>query len=102
MTLRDGRAGYSGGVPSWADTETMKWLLIAGGIFLLLCVWPVVKFVQALVAKVLVVALLVALAVAFWLQRTALADCAQTCECSVFGIEVEIPAQVREQHPSCA
>lgn len=64
--------------------------VIAIGILVLLAV-TFAFLVKQVVGKIVAVLALCALAVAVYLQRDALTDCAQDCSCSFFGLDVEIP-----------
>lgn len=83
---------------SWLDPETLRWLLllpiglVAAGLYL------VVRFVGKFLARIALVVVLAGLGVSLWMQRAALADCVETCECTMFGRAVQIPA---DRNPNC-
>ncbi|MBA3522989.1 MAG: hypothetical protein H0T85_00210 [Geodermatophilaceae bacterium] len=75
-------------IPNALDVSTMSTasLVIIGA--LALVALAVLLLAGKLVLKLVVVALVVVLAVAVYDQRSALADCPQTCSCSFFGYDV--------------
>lgn len=82
---------------TWINSDNLRWVLAAAAVIALIGLWPLIQFVQSLIVKTVAAAICVLLAVGFWTQRTALADCAKQCECSLFGFEVEVPAAARER-----
>lgn len=51
----------------------------------------VVRMVQKMVVRVVVVGLLAGLAVYVWYERDELGECNETCACSVAGFDVQVP-----------
>lgn len=88
----------SGQWASWLDTETLRWLLLAPIGLVAAGLYLVVRFVGKFLMKVALVVVLVGLGASLWLQRADLADCAETCSCTLFGRAVQIPA---ETNPNC-
>jgi len=78
-------------VPDWLDAATLEWVILAviGGLMIGLVM--VTRFIHKVITRLLFYLVLVGLAGALWVQRGELQDCAQTCECTLFGQEVEIP-----------
>ncbi len=66
--------------------------------FLVVGLLLVGRFIRKVVLKAALVAALIGLGVALWIQRAELSDCADTCSCTLFGREVRIPA---DKHPNC-
>lgn len=72
------------------DVDTVSTIaVIAIGVLILLAV-TFAFLMKKIVGKVIAVLVLCALAVAVYLQRDALSDCARDCSCSFFGMDVEI------------
>ncbi len=85
-------------IPDSVDPDQLRTIVILVILALLVVMFLVVRFVQKLVMKGVMLAVLAGLGVALWAQRADLADCAQTCSCSLFGQDVEVPA---DQNPRC-
>ena len=85
----------------WINSENLQWILIVAVLAVLLLLWPVLKFVQQVIAKTVLAVLVVALSIVLWTQRASLTDCAKNCECDFLGIEIEIPAEVKKRHSGC-
>lgn len=80
------------------DVETIKTVsLIVIGVLILLAVLSAVV-IKAIVGKLIALVVIIALAVAVWVQRDNLTNCVQSCQCTFFGFEVEIPQQVKDQY----
>ena len=58
---------------------------------LLYLMYVVVRFVQRVVLKLVLFALLAGFGVSLWVQRADLEECARTCECRLYGQTVEVP-----------
>ncbi len=82
----------------WLDTEKLRWLLLAPIGLVVVGLYLVVRFVGKFLMKVALVVVLVGLGVSVWLQRADLAECAETCSCTLFGRAVQIPA---DKNPNC-
>ncbi len=85
-------------IPDSVDPDQLRTIVILVILAILVLMFLVARFVQKLVIKGAVLAVLAGLAVGLWVQRGDLADCAETCECSLFGMDVEVPA---DQNPRC-
>lgn len=70
-----------------ATADTASWIGL--GVLALLAV-AAILLVTKFFAKVVVVAIIATLAIAIWTQRADLAACPRTCDCSVFGYQLEI------------
>lgn len=88
----------SGQWASWLDTDTLRWLLLAPIGLVAAGLYLVVRFVGRLLMKVALVVVLVGLGTLTWFQRADLADCAETCSCTLFGRTVQIPPST---NPNC-
>ncbi len=78
-------------MPSWLDPDTLRWVILVAIAVVLVVMFMVVRFVQKLVVKVAMFAVLAGLGLSLWIQRDDLQDCADTCACSLYGQDVEIP-----------
>ncbi len=78
-------------LPDWLDPELLTWLILVVIAVLLYLMYVVVRFVQKVVLKVVLFALLAGIGLSLWVQRSDLEDCARSCECSLYGQTVEIP-----------
>ena len=76
----------------------MAELLDQSGIAVILVgMFVVVRFIQKVVTKLVIFAVLAALGLSLWVQREELSNCARECKCTLYGREVQIPAsQIRE------
>ena len=83
----------------WIDAESLQPIITgvigALGILAIVLMWVV----RRLLLRLLVLAIIGALAASLWLQRADLQDCVDTCSCRLFGQEIAIPA---DANPSCA
>ncbi len=79
-------------IPDSIDPGQLRTIVIFVILALIVVMFLVVRFVQKLVMKGVMLAVLAGLGVALWAQRADLGDCAETCSCSLFGQDVEIPA----------
>jgi hypothetical protein len=80
-------------VPDQLDADTLRWAIPVVVAVLLVAMFLVVRFVQRLVLKVVLFAALAGFGLALWIQRADLEDCAVTCSCTLFGVDVEIPPE---------
>ncbi len=89
-------------LPSWLDTNTLQWLILAVIAVLVVSMLVIVRFIQKLVMKTALIAVVVGLGLSLWVQRANLDDCLLTCECSLYGKEVrvtydQLPQVVRDR-----
>ncbi|HEX7095183.1 MAG TPA: hypothetical protein VF183_04835 [Acidimicrobiales bacterium] len=85
-------------LPDWIDPDNARTIALAVGIAALVLIVVVLRFVQKLVLKLAITAVLALVAILAWAERADLGDCAKTCECNLLGFDVEISA---DQNPSC-
>jgi len=78
-------------LPEWLDPDLLKWIILVVIAVVLYLMYVVVRFVQRVVLKMVLFALLAGIGVSLWVQRTDLEDCARSCECSLYGQTVEVP-----------
>lgn len=79
-------------MPDWLDSEVLQDVSVGVLVALAVGALLVLRFVTKLVTRLVALALIAAVGVGVWLERDDLGECAETCECSVFGQDVEVPA----------
>ena len=83
----------------WVDAESLQpiitGVIVALGILAMVLMWVV----RRLLLRLMLLAIIGALAASLWLQRADLQDCVETCSCRLFGQEVAVPA---DANPACA
>ena len=82
-------------LPDWLDADTLRWVVLGVIGALLIGMYLTARFVHKIVTRLLLYVVLVGLAGGLWVQRAQLGECANTCECSLFGQEVSIPENRR-------
>ena len=83
-------ARLGGEVPTSIDSGTAQQVVIG---FMALCVvgvFLVLRTVQKVVVRALLLAILLAVGAGLWVQREQLQDCAGQCSCHVFGRDVTV------------
>jgi hypothetical protein len=85
-------------LPDWLNPDDARNLMVAIGVGALVLIVVVVRFVQKLVMKALLLGLLVVVGGLAWYSRADLADCAKTCDCRILGQDVKIPT---DKYPQC-
>ena len=83
----------------WLDAESLRHVIIGAMVVLAVVAAFVIKAVRRLLLQVVLVVITMALAVSLWLQRADLGDCAATCSCSLYGLDVTVPASA---NPNCS
>ncbi len=78
-------------LPDWLDPDLLQWIILVVIAVLLYLLYVVMRFVQRAVLKGALFVLLAGVGVSLWVQRTDLENCARTCECSLYGQDVEVP-----------
>ena len=82
-------------LPDWLSAERLQWILLAAIALNIVAIYLVAKFVRKLITKFLLFVLLVGLGLSLWIQRDDLQDCVSTCECRLYGQDVEVPPERR-------
>ncbi len=82
-------------LPEWLDAERLQWIILAVLAVLLYGMYLVTRFVRQVITKFLLFVLLAGVGLSLWIQRADLQECAQTCECSLYGEDVTIPEDRR-------
>ena len=78
-------------LPTSFSPDTLRTIGLVVLVVLLLGTFLVLRFVQRMVLKVVLVGLFVGLGVFVWWERADLHDCVKTCACSVAGLDVQVP-----------
>ena len=82
-------------LPEWVDPESLQWAILASIGLVVYVMFLVVRFVQKAVTKFLLFVILAGVGLSLWIQREDLENCVETCECSLYGATVGIPADAR-------
>jgi hypothetical protein len=85
---------YAPGVlPDSLDPADLRNLSLAGIALVALAVVATLRFIQKLVLRLVVVAVLVVLGASLWVQRDELSSCRTTGSCTFFGQDVHVPTR---------
>lgn len=87
-------------LPDWFDPDKLQTIFSGSVLVLAVVAIVVARFVGKMLIKAVVLLVLVAVAATIWLQRDQLSECAETCECQVFGFDVAIPEA--DRLPQCS
>ncbi|MEM9202580.1 MAG: hypothetical protein AAGC53_13005 [Actinomycetota bacterium] len=82
-------------LPEWLDADRLQWIILGFIAVLFVAMFMVMRFIRQLITKFLLFVLLAGFGFSLWLQRADLQQCAETCECSLYGEEVAIPVDRR-------
>ena len=86
-------------LPSWADVDNLRTIILVALVVVVVVMLLVVRFVQKIMLKLTLLAVLGLVVGVGWWQRADLSDCAKTCSCRVLWQDVEIPTS---KNPACA
>lgn len=78
-------------LPDWLDPELLTWIILVVIAVVLYLMYVVVRFVRRTLLKVVLFAALAGVGLSLWAQRADLDNCARTCECSLYGQDVNVP-----------
>lgn len=78
-------------LPESLDPDTLRQLAIGALVVLAVVAFLVLRFVQKIMLRLVVLVLVIALGIGVWFQRAELGDCAKTCDCKMFGFDVQVP-----------
>ena len=78
-------------IPESLDADTLRWIILVVLAMIVVGMYAVIRFVQKRVTRGLMLALLVVIGIALYVERENLADCVDTCSCTLFGQDVQIP-----------
>ena len=76
-------------LPEWADPKTLQWIALAAIAVTFYVMFKVMRFVQRMMMRAVILVVLAGLAFGLWIQRAELGDCVDEGKCRLFGIEVE-------------
>ena len=82
-------------LPDWLDPQTLQWAILVVIAVLLYLMYVVARTVRRALTRFLLFILLAGLGLSLWVQRDDLQNCVDTCSCSVYGQDVEIPEDRR-------
>ena len=90
------RRGYRYSPPpmmigDWLGLGSPGEILGAGGVVLLVLALLVIRFIQKLVLRLVLVGLLVVVGIGIYVNRAELAECTRTCSCQVADRQVDVP-----------
>jgi len=78
-------------LPKSLDPDTLRTIGIGALVVLVFGAFIVLRFVQKMVLRVVLLGLLAGLGVFVWWERDNLRHCVPTCSCSVAGYTVQVP-----------
>jgi dolichyl-phosphate-mannose--protein O-mannosyl transferase len=78
-------------IPESLDAETLRWMILVALALIVFAMYAIIRFVQKRVTRALMLALLVVIGIALYVERENLTDCVDTCSCTLFGEDVHIP-----------
>ena len=82
-------------LPDWVDPQTLQWAILGVIAVLLYLMYVVARTVRRALTRFLLFILLAGLGLSLWVQRDDLQNCVDTCSCSLYGQDVEIPEDRR-------
>lgn len=82
-------------LPDWLDPETLQWVILTVIAVLLYLMYVVARTVRRALTRFLIFIVLAGVGLSLWIQRDDLQDCVDTCACSLYGQDVEIPEDQR-------
>ena len=88
---RVARRTLRGVLPRSLDSETLQHIAIGVLIGLAVLCLVILRFVQKLALRLVLVGLVVGLGAFVWAERVDLSHCAQTCNCRLLGHDVHVP-----------
>lgn len=77
-------------LPSFLTPDRLRWIIPLVTLAMLFAAFWVVRFITKLAIKASILGVIAIFLFTLWIQRGDLGDCAKTCECSLYGIEVDI------------
>jgi uncharacterized membrane protein (UPF0136 family) len=86
-------------LPSWAGVDNLRTTALVVLVASVVLFFLVMRFVQKLMLKFVMLGLLALVGFGAWYYRADLGDCAKTCACSIAGQDVKIPA---DKNPACS
>jgi hypothetical protein len=87
-------------LPETFDPELLRNVAIGGLVLVVVIAFLVMRFIQKMVLRVVLLGALFGLGLYVWGQRQELQDCVPTCQCSFLGFDVHIPADATGACPA--
>jgi len=84
-------------LPDWLSADRLQWIILAVIAINIYAMYLVAKLVRKAITKFLLFVLLAGLGLSLWIQRADLQDCVNSCECRLYGQDVEVPAERRPE-----
>jgi hypothetical protein len=78
-------------LPKSLDSESLQRIAIGVLIGLAVLSFIILRFVQKIMLRVILLVIVIGLGAATWAERVDLSHCAQTCSCRLFGRDVHVP-----------
>ena len=78
-------------LPTSLDSESLQRIAIGVLIGLAVLSLLIMRFVQKMAMRLLLLALVIGLGIGVWAQRAEFQQCAKTCNCRLFGKDVRVP-----------
>ena len=75
----------------WLGLGTPTEVVTGSGVVLLVLVLLVVRFIQKLILRIVLVGLMVLVGIGIYVSRDELAECTRTCSCQLAGQDVDVP-----------
>ncbi len=85
-------------MPSFVTPDRLRWIIPLLTLAMIFAALWVVRFITKLVIKASILGVIAIFVLTLWVQRADLGDCAQTCECSLYGLDVEITQEQFVEH----
>lgn len=78
-------------IPESLDADSLRWIILVVLCAVILGMYVVIRFVQKMATRAAFLILLAVIGIALYVERENLEDCVDTCSCTLFGMDVEIP-----------
>lgn len=78
-------------IPESLDADSLRWIILVVLVGVVVAMYVVIRFVQKMATRAVMLILLAILGVALFVERENLEDCVDTCSCTLFGQDVKIP-----------
>ena len=75
-------------LPESLDLDTLRTVAIVALVALLIVAFLVMRFIQKMVLRVVLIGALAGIGLFVWAQRQELSECVPQCDCTFFGFEV--------------
>lgn len=75
-------------LPESLDLETLRTVAIVALVALLVVAFLIMRFIQKMVLRVVLIGALAGLGLFVWAQREELSECVPACDCTFFGFEI--------------